>query len=90
MEKSSPKNWPDVSKCTPQGKITVRLPFSDCFQRGLTTSWGEITGLTQEDIAAPVGLSISPQQIGFHQAAGFLAGSAHRTGPRSTSSLRAK
>lgn len=29
MEKSSPKNWLDVGKCPLQGKITVRLPFSD-------------------------------------------------------------
>lgn len=45
MEMSSPKNQSDVSKCTLQGKITVRLPFSDSFQRRLTTSWGEIMGL---------------------------------------------
>lgn len=29
MEKSLPKNWPNVGKCALQGTITVRLPLSD-------------------------------------------------------------
>lgn len=90
MEESSPKNRPDVSKCTLQGKTTVRLMFSESFQRRLTMSWAEITGPTHQDVVVLIGLPISSQQTGFHQAACFLAGSTDRIGLRSTSSLQGK